>query len=302
MKKTYLLGLSVAALFVVAGCSGTGTGGSNGNTGFITCTQASDCPSTEKTCAPLAGQSGNVCQCSTDAICGAGFVCNNINKQCQQKCTTDSNCQGGATAQKCDTATGQCVNATAPACDADGGAACPSGQVCDTTSHSCKAPTSCGTAETQGSCPYGQACFTPASGGTTTECEAVVNCTAGAQPTPTTGASPVVYDVTETGTRADTTGTCSGNGIVHQFAGHFYDPQNDVPETMPARYDSILIISNTSVPTAGNSQEKTTVNNTAGTFTFELCSDRNQKSPAVALKDAAGNISNSACIPAFAGP
>jgi hypothetical protein len=299
MMKTYLLGLAGAALFVVAGCSSSSTGTSGGS--FTPCTQASDCPSTEKNCDVLAGQTGKVCQCSTDQLCGAGFVCNNIDKQCQQKCTSDANCQGSASPRKCDTATGQCVGGTGQACDADGGTVCTSGQVCDTTTHSCKTQSSCGTNETQGNCPYGQACFTPASGGSSSQCEQVVQCATAKNTTTVPGQSPVVFDVALASTRQDTTGAC-GTSTVQKFTGHFYDPANSITTASTDRYNEIYYVTDTQVPgggSAGNTFQTTAIDPTAGTFSFELCTDLNQRAKGVYIQGLSGSPSNSACLPSF---
>ncbi len=79
------------------------------------CTGASDCPASAKTCARLdstavSATTPGFCQCATDALCNGGtagsLVCSNQTKLCTAKCTANSQCLQGAT---CDTATGQCT-------------------------------------------------------------------------------------------------------------------------------------------------------------------------------------------------
>jgi hypothetical protein len=286
--------------------SSTGTTGASSNTGtsgsvYTSCTQASDCPSTEKTCAPLAGQPGSICQCATDALCGAGFACNNIDRQCQQICTVDANCQGFSPPRTCDTATGQCSYAPQAPCRADGGAACPSGQTCDPATGQCVVPASCGTNQTQGNCPYGQACFTPAAGGTATQCEQIAQCSTAFNTTIVPGQSPVVFDVALGSTRADSSGTC-GTGTVQKFTGHLYDPANSLTAASTDRYNEIFYVRSASVPgggVTGNTFQNTAIDPIAGTFTFELCTDLNQLAKGVYLQGLSGQPSDVACIPAF---
>ena len=79
---------------------------------MTSCTQGSDCPNTEKTCAAHSGVSGDVCQCATNALCGSGFVCNTFDMVCQQQCFHDSDCVNYADARRCDVPSGECVPLT----------------------------------------------------------------------------------------------------------------------------------------------------------------------------------------------
>jgi Cys-rich repeat protein len=328
MKKAYLLGLAAAALFAgiyVQGCSGdTGTDGGTSTactsdaqcgTGQVcdtangqcltTCTQGSECPDTEKTCAPLAGVTGNVCQCSTDQLCGAGFVCNTTDKICQQTCTSDSQCQGYATARTCDTATGQCV---ASSVVTDGGPTacsatnpCAAGSYCDTTGACVAGADNCTTPDTQDNCAYGQACFVDASYsaqplceepfGTGGQCPNVSN-----PPAITPNASPVIFNVRRTGTTDSTDSNCvdgSGNQLtVVEFAADYYDPQNDV-STSSQLYSHIKYVT----PSGTQQATYSTTSNDGSSYTFRICSPTASIHAGVVIIDTAGNISNTGCIP-----
>ncbi|RKH48046.1 hypothetical protein [Corallococcus sicarius] len=110
-----------------------------------TCESASDCPDTEKECAPLAGatNTAKVCQCKTNQLCNeddsTSLVCGTVSKRCETPgtttgCTTDTECGTGNT---CDTATGQCKPA-ATTCSGDGKSTCAYGSAC--YSGTCSAP------------------------------------------------------------------------------------------------------------------------------------------------------------------
>lgn len=102
-----------------------------------TCESASDCPDTEKECAPLAGatNTAKVCQCKTNQLCNeddsTSLVCGTVSKRCEEPgtatgCTTDAQCTGG---NICDTATGQCKPA-ATTCSGEGKSTCAYGSYC----------------------------------------------------------------------------------------------------------------------------------------------------------------------------
>lgn len=110
-----------------------------------TCTTSSDCPNSAKECSALGGSSSMkdslICKCSTDQLCqgdtrvsdASALVCLSGSSVCGPKGTT-------------------------PACTKD--TDCASGQVCDTTSGTCKASTvgnAC-TGEGQSICTYGEFC------------------------------------------------------------------------------------------------------------------------------------------------
>ncbi|RKH14168.1 hypothetical protein D7V97_03785 [Corallococcus sp. CA053C] len=110
-----------------------------------TCESASDCPDTEKECAPLAGatNTAKVCQCKTNQLCNeddsTSLVCGTVSKRCEEPgtatgCTKDADCSSGNT---CDTASGQCKPA-ATTCTGEGKATCAYGSACYNST--CAAP------------------------------------------------------------------------------------------------------------------------------------------------------------------
>ncbi|RKH48600.1 hypothetical protein D7Y23_19740 [Corallococcus sp. AB050B] len=103
-----------------------------------TCESGSDCPDTEKNCAPLAGSSNTqkVCQCQTNQLCNTddstSLVCGTVSKRCEEPgstpagCKTNADCDSGET---CDTASGTCKpNATT--CSGEGQSTCAYGSYC----------------------------------------------------------------------------------------------------------------------------------------------------------------------------
>ncbi|MBN8227291.1 hypothetical protein JYK02_07175 [Corallococcus macrosporus] len=111
-----------------------------------TCESGSDCPDTEKNCAPLAGSANTakVCQCQTNQLCNeddsTSLVCGTVSKRCEEPgstpagCTKDADCAAGNT---CNTTTGQCSPA-ATTCTGEGKATCAYGSAC--YSGTCSAP------------------------------------------------------------------------------------------------------------------------------------------------------------------
>lgn len=185
MKKIYLLGAAVAALFggiYIQGCGGSGSGDGGGeavtactsdsqcpsgqicntagNVCMQKCSAASDCPETAKNCDKLATTSDKVCQCQTDALCGGGSAyCNSVDKLCETKCSDNSGCTGFNPARTC--TGGQCLPGTT---DAGGGTCdashpCATGSYCSTSGTCVTGADNCTTPETQDVCQYGQACF-----------------------------------------------------------------------------------------------------------------------------------------------
>jgi hypothetical protein len=179
----------VAALAFAGGCGEPG--GADGGTGcttdancgtgkachpvmkmcVATCTGATDCPASAKTCATLNGSTAQFCQCSTNELCAAGVagnVCSAATKQCTAKCTSSANCPSGST---CDTATGVC-GAVSSMMDAgtmgmDAGTACNDvgvcvyPEVCDIAARVCKAGAACTMANAQPDvCGYAGYCTT----------------------------------------------------------------------------------------------------------------------------------------------
>ncbi|RKH64630.1 hypothetical protein D7X96_25365 [Corallococcus interemptor] len=111
-----------------------------------TCESGSDCPDTEKNCAPLAGSSNTqkVCQCQTNQLCNTddstSLVCGTVSKRCEEPgstpagCTKDADCAAGNT---CNTSTGVCSPAAAT-CTGEGKSTCAYGNAC--YSNKCDAP------------------------------------------------------------------------------------------------------------------------------------------------------------------
>jgi hypothetical protein len=113
---------------------------------MTTCDSGSDCPSTEKNCAVLAGSTSpqKVCQCQTNQLCNTDgsttLVCGTVSKVCEEPgsgpagCTKDTDC---ATGNTCNVSTGVCSPA-ATTCTGEGQAACAYGSAC--YSSTCSAP------------------------------------------------------------------------------------------------------------------------------------------------------------------
>ena len=163
-----------------ADCAGTEICHPTSNVCVATCSSASDCPDTAKTCAPLGGSGAdatkNICKCSTDVLCNGGtgssstdLVCSNLDRVCVTKCSSNANCGTGRT---CNTGTGQCEQ---------GGGGNPGGTC---------------TGEGQSTCSYGQFCSssrcTPAPVAPTT-CENFTSNRPSWDPASSTG--PVIYQV-----------------------------------------------------------------------------------------------------------
>lgn len=330
MKKVYLLGLAGAAFFAgvyIQGCSGdSGTDGgattchANADCGtgqlcdtyagqcVTSCTQGSDCADTEKNCVAAVAPSvasGTYCQCQTDALCGDGFVCSKTDHVCEQKCTSDSNCQGFAQARSCDVATGQCVASAGTDGGTDGGvtdctlntASCTGATpYCDAQTKQCSASPDgavCTAPETEDVCGGGYVCFAHASGN---YCEQVQNpqgsCTISSTTSTSPTSDPVIFDVYEDGTTR-TDDNC--DGTIVEFKGYFYDASNSVTSS----YSSVYYVkADGSAPgngnTAGNTYERVNVDAAGGTFTFELCNPSSTQA-GVVLKNSSGP-SNIACI------
>jgi Cys-rich repeat protein len=127
-------------------CTGTEICHPTAKVCVATCSSASDCPDTSKNCAALGGTgadaSTKVCQCQTNSLCNGGdaagtLVCSDLDKQCVNKCTTDTDCGSGRT---CDTGTGQCKagGTTGGTCSGEGQTTCSYGSAC--YSGTCSAP------------------------------------------------------------------------------------------------------------------------------------------------------------------
>jgi hypothetical protein len=163
-----------------ADCAGTEICHPTSNVCVATCSSASDCPDTAKTCAPLGGSGAdaakNICKCSTDVLCNGGtdskstdLVCSNLDRVCVTKCSSNADCGTGRT---CNTGSGQCEQ---------GGGGNPGGTC---------------TGEGQSTCSYGQFCSssrcTPAPVAPTT-CENFTSNRPSWDPASSTG--PVIYQV-----------------------------------------------------------------------------------------------------------
>ena len=127
-----------------ADCAGTEICHPTSNVCVATCSSASDCPDTAKTCAPLGGSGAdaakNICKCSTDVLCNGGtgskstdLVCSNLDRVCVTKCSSNTDCGTGRT---CNTGSGQCEQGSGPppggTCTGEGQSTCSYGQFCST--------------------------------------------------------------------------------------------------------------------------------------------------------------------------
>lgn len=179
-----LLALVAAALVggVIAACGGdntsTCTTDSNCSGGQLChptarqcvkiCSSSSDCPSNQNSCTTFTGIGADggvvttqkICQCTDDNMCAGGSttgstsICNNVDKICQTKCGSNSNC---ASVRICNTSTGQCGGGT---CTRQGTCTSGSGTICNFGNGNCEAPKSCvGSNPNQpDTCSYGQYC------------------------------------------------------------------------------------------------------------------------------------------------
>ncbi len=188
---------------------------------ITSCTGSSDCPSSAKTCATYAGaayKAGGAaafCQCSTDALCGSGQICQlSATKTCTAKCATSSDCGSGAT---CNSTTGVCTG-SATVTDAGSGTA---------DAGSTTADAGCSTTNVQPDfCGYGNACFDDHSCGAIVEgaCSNVTNAVAKSNHTAWTSAStgPVIFNVVkETAVQADCANAADG-GVPGAFTLSVY--------------------------------------------------------------------------------
>jgi len=141
-----------------ADCAGTEICHPTSNVCVATCSSASDCPDTAKTCAPLGGSGAdaakNICKCSTDVLCNGGtgskstdLVCSNLDRVCVTKCSSNANCGTGRT---CNTGSGQCEQGgggggTGGTCTGTGQSTCAYGDYCNnaTCADAPLAPTTC---------------------------------------------------------------------------------------------------------------------------------------------------------------
>ena len=97
-----------------------------------------------------------------------------------------------------------------------------------------------------------------------------------------------------------------GGGVYQDrtlFAGHFYDPDGDVPASgAAAMYNAVLYCTGAGVPGGGgvgNTFQNGAIDANGGTFTFELCNAASASAKGVSLRDGVGNSSNSACLQTF---
>lgn len=252
-KRIGLILTPAALSLVLMGCpeggenAGTCTSDSQCLTGEIchpvekicvkTCTAATDCPDSAKTCDVLAGAGGadggtgtKICKCSTTQLCNAGevggsLVCSDETKVCVVKCSSDAACGAGRKCvneqckadaavctpactgnQVCDPSSKTCVDK----CTWDG--SCAAGKVCNITSGVCETAATCSASAAQPStCAYGQYCT--ASNACAWVPKATCTNFSGATPAdwnPATSTGPIIYSVT--GTIAPNTTWCAGGG------------------------------------------------------------------------------------------
>jgi hypothetical protein len=193
------------------------------------CTAAADCPDTAKKCDAFPGASKNICQCSTDQLCnGLGststdLVCSNVDKVCETKCTTDTDC---GTGRSCDTATGQCKAGSTGTCNP----ACGTGQTCDPQTNTCVSSGAACTGTSQSTCVYGQFC----SGTTCADAPvAPASCSNFATNRPNWSASssngPVIYSVSKI--RYETNSSLCQTGDAYVVSVRAYRTDADWPST-----------------------------------------------------------------------
>lgn len=203
MNRGAFLAAAAAAIFAV-GCGTptdmdagtTCTTDSNCGTGkgchpvlkscVTTCTSASDCPASEKTCAKVGSSTATFCTCATDALCNTavqGNVCNLATLQCGAKCTATS-CPTGST---CNTTSGVCSAVGGSDGGTDGGT--DAGMNMD-------AGVACNNQNQPDVCGYGNLC------GTTMTCQAIAddrtcsNITSSTRPAWTSASTgPVIYRI-----------------------------------------------------------------------------------------------------------
>jgi hypothetical protein len=244
------------------------------------CTVASDCPSTEPTCARVGTSTSTpVCQCisaSASNSCSTAAVCNPIDLLCEPPCTQNSDCAGFVQARVCIGAI--CVS---PSDVVDSGPssmncnlACDEGLVCDPSTGSCAPPA-----------------------GATNACPNVV-----ATPMQDPN-SPRIWDVVADGnTRQDPGCTFDGGpGTVVEFRGYYLaEGSGTVPQGGSSDesgvYRQIEWFSPSGpAPIAPNTYGRVKI--TTNVFSFELCNPNPQVEAGVALLDADGDISNVTCLP-----
>lgn len=188
-KNLWITGLSAATVAVVfaAGLFACGGGDSSNGSG-TSCNTDSDCTTAGEICHPYSKicvtkcnsdsecpndtphcSSAGVCQCATDAECGAsgggadsgtgvaGKICGDQSKLCEAPCTSTSCGQG----LQCNASTGRCETTQTPTtvqCGSDG--SCSTG-ICNYETGNCETAKTCGTTGDQpDGCSYGQACET----------------------------------------------------------------------------------------------------------------------------------------------
>lgn len=199
-----------------------------------TCTTSNDCTENAKNCAPLAGTSVSVCQCSSDQLCNqdrdtADQVCSTVDKVCVTACSADTDCPTGRT---CDTATGQCRAGATDACNGQ----CEAGETCDTTGSTptCRptaGETCSGTA--QSTCAYGDFCSAnkcvAAPVAETTTC---ANFSSNRPAwSPTTSSGPVIFEITAIKNIAQGNQTCTSSQNELHLSVKAYRTDQDWPET-----------------------------------------------------------------------
>lgn len=235
MNRGIWLSAALSAAVFAVGCGGTttdmdgGTGSgcttdANCGTGkgchpvlktcVSTCTSASDCPASEKTCAKIGSSTATFCTCSTDALCGMAVpnnICNEATKQCTAKCTSNAGCPTGFTCS----AAGNCTNGTTTDAGTDAGTMMDAGVACTSTNDQ---PDTCG---------YGNVCTS------SNVCDVAVNGGCGnvaARPAWTSSSTgPVIFNVVDEATddaSACTTGT--------PFTLTLYAYAGSSPATFPA--------------------------------------------------------------------
>lgn len=269
-----------------------------------TCTGASDCPASEKTCDSINGSTAKFCKCSTDALCNtsvAGNICSTATFQCTAKCTANSNCPSGST---CDTASGQCkgdnTDAGMDAGTMDAGTACNNvgictyPQVCDFTAGRCKAGATCNTANTQpDTCGYAGYCSV------NSNCAQVspptcTNFPSGSAPlawNPASSTGPVIIGMTQV-LALTSDGFCSAGAPVHgKIKVNAYDPGGnlDGETSQPALTYYRTTGSPLSITMAEIQAYMSQANGNAATFDVNFCAPTGTTSLTVALAFANGN-------------
>jgi hypothetical protein len=187
-----------------------------------TCTTTADCPDSAKNCAAVSGTNAQlICKCSTPELCqrdervadASTLTCLSGVSVCAPTgttagCTTNADCTGG---QVCDTASGTCkAPTTGTTCQGEGKSTCNYGEFCSTgTCTAVPAPTC--------------ANFDPSKGGKTP----VFN--------PATSTGPIIYEVTKLYFRPETTADystpfCGTNDVVKVRVKAYQAGNNTFPE------------------------------------------------------------------------